>query len=45
MGQDVEISKLTDGGGSWEKDPEALFLLRLVLGQNIHYRVFFLKDK
>lgn len=31
--------------GSWEREREAFFFLRLVLGQNIHYRVSFLKDK
>lgn len=45
MGQDAEISKLTDGGGSWERDPGAFFLLRLVLGQNVYHRPFFLKDR
>lgn len=38
VGQDVEISKLTDGGGTLEGKPEAFFLPRSVLGQSIYYR-------
>jgi len=39
VGQDVEISKLTDGGGVFGEETEAFFLPRSVLGQSIHYRV------
>lgn len=39
LGQDVEISKLTDRRGGFGEETEAFFLAGSVLGQSIHYRV------